>query len=226
MTERIESHDTQEQIPQLELAGPLRVEAAHLGHEYGVPEEILPHVTEEVRSALERAGIDPEAVLFAGYNDNGDDPDAEKLAKQRHDLTAGLGGYGLHGADVGYGDDYGDIEDNGDDLAGPDEADLMREFGLESGAAELPAYDLVSFDNFNESQDSESNPVHYAGTVPSATIGVYDKRLVAGLEPSYDPAGDRNWVMVHANLDQLRSAMVAEIHPRYVEATEGEQTAA
>lgn len=195
------------EIVRQELGEPIVIHPAELNHEYGVPEEAVPIVAQRIHETLLTAGIDPETVVFAGYNRRDENPDQAKLRAQRDDLAYSMGDIALE--EVEYDDEVRGVVDLVDEL--------QTAYGWDASALSTkPRYDLSGPGELLAPADADSNPIHYAGTVPDATIGVYDKNRLHEIDANYNPDSPGTWVIIHATLDELDRAKVAELYPRYM----------
>lgn len=146
--------------PELVPGGPYTIDPAAMDQEYGVPQETVSWVTEDLLAAVEEAGYGPNEVVFAGYlaiESEGapDDLDVRKAAAA-------------------------DASD------APRVVDPVTGAILQPGVT----YSFGTAGDLHGTAEDRSNPIHFAGTTGRARIGVYEvERLHPGLEEVPESGG-------------------------------------
>lgn len=174
---------------------------------YGVPEEVVPVVAATLLGTLGQMGISPSEVVFAGHDGRGNS-DEEKLEAQKEQDQGTIEGI-AHMMQEEY--DAGTLTDAKRD------ANRARIAELRSGWASMkPVYDFGEADTLLKSAQSMNNPIHFAGAGSDACIEVYDKQLLAGIDPNFAPRDTTRGVLsVAATSEQLATARIAQFFPYY-----------
>lgn len=176
--------------------------------QYGVPEDLVSAVREDLFAALKAQGIDPQTMWFSGYSGKPHDKDEDHTAtvQSKQDLVLLL-------AKIGRLEHSGRFDED-PSLRERYKQEII-ELKTRSANSDGDTYDYYFSDADGLSKDTDGslrqNPIHFAGTA-EPTIAVFDPALM--------DAEDR-----HASLgltltpEALDAALVMRYHPRYVDET-------
>lgn len=207
MTEHSTTHELERPVTTIERSKKLWTIQSHTVENYGygdvASDKVANEVREELLDLLEEKGIDPASVVFSGYSGNGHEKDTSfvkakklgrsitKLAKKANDLHE----QGVFDVNPELRESYqAKIAALKEQLATMPEDQAEYFFG-----------DTVSL---MEPARSSSNPIHYAGISPTATIGVYDAHMLPTIIE-----GDNQ---VSLTPEQVDSALLFQFRPRFV----------
>jgi hypothetical protein len=197
-------------VPVWEL--PFDVTEGYTG--YGVPEELLPEVTDVLLKTIKQAGLDPDNLVLSGYDGEPHDKHLDFAAETIIDeKIRALGRAATR------------LQTEGAFKLNPQKAekykqkihDLKQE---KQRIAHHHEYFFADPMNLLSSKELSSNPIHYAGIGQRATIAVYDKAALLAFDENLSghgnvPTGDV-WSFVAAPED-VDDALVMVFHPRYVD---------
>lgn len=194
----------QQPVEQVYSVEEYTVDPYEIDVDYGVPNEVVEAVRSDLLRVLQERGIDIESVVFSGYADNEANPDDAKLAYRRGEVSEEEENYEALMMDGEY--------DSGFDDNHAEMAEFNQVYGV------MPEYHFTGHRLLGSDQGDMNNPIHFAGTGPNATIGVYDRAALSSIGTvgnNDETYADMDWITVHATAESLEAAKVFDYHPRY-----------